>query len=68
MQSCFLGFEFCLQKNPEKSTRRSRRSEKTPGDTLTILVQGISGKKMFLVRFQDGCEKDPTSFLKCRIT
>ena len=25
------------------------------------VVQGISGKKRFLVRFQDGCEKDLSS-------
>ena len=28
---------------------------------LTGLVQGISDKKMFLVRFQGGCKKDMTS-------
>ena len=28
---------------------------------LTGVVQGVSGKKSFLVRFQDGCEKDRTS-------
>ena len=41
----------------EVRARFSRKMKKE----LTILVQGISGKKMFLVRFQDGCEKDPTS-------
>ena len=25
------------------------------------MVQGVSGKRRFLVRFQDGCEKDVTS-------
>ena len=28
---------------------------------LTGVVQGVSGKRRFLVRFQDGCEKDMTS-------
>ena len=29
---------------------------------LTGVVQQISGKRRFLVRFQDGCEKDTTSY------
>ena len=27
---------------------------------LTGVVQGVSGKRRFLVRFQDGCENDKT--------
>ena len=30
-------------------------------EKLTGVVQGVSGKKRFLVRFQDGCENDMTS-------
>ena len=28
---------------------------------LTVVAQEVSGKRRFLVRFQDGCEKDMTS-------
>ena len=31
-----------------------------PGKDLTGVVQGVSGKRRFLMRFQYGCEKDLT--------
>ena len=31
-----------------------------PRKELTGVVQGVSGKRRFLVIFQDGCEKDLT--------
>ena len=38
----------------EVSLRRMRKY-------LTGVVQGVSGKKMFLARFQDGCEENLSS-------
>ena len=117
MQSCFLGFEFCLLKTHKKATRRLRRStrrydqlttttsnltdssqaslpterklrgrggkivvgrvvkakiseleeevrvgcSRSTRKEFTGVVQGISGKKGFLVRFQDRCENNLSS-------
>ena len=71
MQSCFFVLSFVCSKHRKGEVVKAKigelEEEVRAGfsirmrNELTGVVQGISGKKRFLVRFQDGCKNYLTS-------